>query len=148
MSCASTAVPRSCRPTGSSHRRFAQCPKKWARLGSNQRPLACEASALPLSYAPGAHYSSHSPVGHWGVGGVCKAFSKRSPKFRCGGRAPSGIGHGSRLARLDWSRVLPGDDSLDCFHWSAPLPSAAVVSVCAFGGSSSHVAPVQTPSGL
>ena len=25
----------------------------WARLGSNQRPLACEASALPLSYAPG-----------------------------------------------------------------------------------------------
>ena len=26
---------------------------EWARLGSNQRPLACEASALPLSYAPG-----------------------------------------------------------------------------------------------
>ena len=26
---------------------------RWARLGSNQRPLACEASALPLSYAPG-----------------------------------------------------------------------------------------------
>ena len=24
----------------------------WARLGLNQRPLACEASALPLSYAP------------------------------------------------------------------------------------------------
>jgi site-specific DNA recombinase len=31
-----TAGPRSCRPTGSSHRRFAQCPKKWAQLGSNQ----------------------------------------------------------------------------------------------------------------
>ena len=27
----------------------------WARLGLNQRPLACEASALPLSYAPGTH---------------------------------------------------------------------------------------------
>jgi hypothetical protein len=27
---------------------------EWARLGSNQRPLACEASALPLSYAPGS----------------------------------------------------------------------------------------------
>ncbi len=26
----------------------------WARLVSNQRPLACEASALPLSYAPGS----------------------------------------------------------------------------------------------
>jgi hypothetical protein len=28
------------------------CESIWARLGSNQRPLACEASALPLSYAP------------------------------------------------------------------------------------------------
>ena len=26
---------------------------EWAHLGSNQGPLACEASALPLSYAPG-----------------------------------------------------------------------------------------------
>jgi hypothetical protein len=26
---------------------------QWARLGSNQRPPACEAGALPLSYAPG-----------------------------------------------------------------------------------------------
>src|SRR3954467_9508029 len=26
--------------------------KGWARRGSNLRPLACEASALPLSYAP------------------------------------------------------------------------------------------------
>jgi hypothetical protein len=26
--------------------------EKWAHLGSNQGPLACEASALPLSYAP------------------------------------------------------------------------------------------------
>lgn len=25
---------------------------EWAQLGLNQRPLACEASALPLSYAP------------------------------------------------------------------------------------------------
>ena len=29
-------------------------PAGWARLVSNQRPLACEASALPLSYAPGS----------------------------------------------------------------------------------------------
>ena len=28
------------------------CHGWWARLGLNQRPLACEASALPLSYAP------------------------------------------------------------------------------------------------
>jgi integrase len=30
------------------------CKSIWARLGLNQRPLACEASALPLSYAPKA----------------------------------------------------------------------------------------------
>jgi hypothetical protein len=28
-------------------------PGRWARVGSNQRPLACEAIALPPSYAPG-----------------------------------------------------------------------------------------------
>ena len=32
---------------------YFQALFEWARLGSNQRPLACEASALPLSYAPG-----------------------------------------------------------------------------------------------
>ena len=26
--------------------------KQWAQVGSNHRPLACKASALPLSYAP------------------------------------------------------------------------------------------------
>ena len=31
---------------------------RWARLVSNQRPLACEASALPLSYAPGTGLAS------------------------------------------------------------------------------------------
>lgn len=34
----------------------AKCRKRrgewWARLGLNQRPPACEADALPLSYAP------------------------------------------------------------------------------------------------
>jgi hypothetical protein len=34
----------------------------WARLVSNQRPLACEASALPLSYAPGGRQSRRRPA--------------------------------------------------------------------------------------
>ena len=34
-------------------RKAKRARDEWARLGSNQRPLACEASALPLSYAPG-----------------------------------------------------------------------------------------------
>jgi hypothetical protein len=32
--------------------RRLQRVSQWARLGSNQRPPACEAGALPLSYAP------------------------------------------------------------------------------------------------
>src|SRR5690242_9139530 len=49
----------------------------WARLGSNQRPLACKASALPLSYAPGygpSHATQDRPV--------------PSTKDRCQRRAP------------------------------------------------------------
>jgi hypothetical protein len=35
------------------HAGFAQpCGRRWAQLGLNQRPPACEAGALPLSYAP------------------------------------------------------------------------------------------------
>ena len=45
----------------------------WARLGSNQRPLACEASALPLSYAPGDRESS------WRCG-VRRPCSDRHPR--------------------------------------------------------------------
>jgi hypothetical protein len=40
---------------------------EWAHLGLNQGPLACEASALPLSYAPGtraqnSRYPGRCPV--------------------------------------------------------------------------------------
>src|SRR5439155_18761014 len=34
--------------------------EKWARLGSNQRPPACEAGALPLSYAPRLGHDSEA----------------------------------------------------------------------------------------
>lgn len=39
-------------PTRQRHLLPGVRPSQWARLVSNQRPLACEASALPLSYAP------------------------------------------------------------------------------------------------
>ena len=35
---------------------------RWARLGSNQRPLPCEGSALPLSYAPGRPIIRRRPI--------------------------------------------------------------------------------------
>ena len=40
------------RPPERRNRRLAGCFVRWARRVSNLRPLACEASALPLSYAP------------------------------------------------------------------------------------------------
>jgi hypothetical protein len=39
-----------------------QEPPSWARVVSNHRPLACEASALPLSYAPGRE-THHTAAG-------------------------------------------------------------------------------------
>ena len=38
------------------------CGGEWAQLGSNQRPPACEAGALPLSYAPRAAEAECSPA--------------------------------------------------------------------------------------
>src|SRR5215208_4262159 len=53
--CAAGCVVTICdAPLGGSRRSNRAARPQWARLGSNQRPLACEASALPLSYAPGA----------------------------------------------------------------------------------------------
>ena len=51
--------PADCRPcclrrSSSNGRRTLGDDETWARQGSNLRPLACKARALPLSYAPGA----------------------------------------------------------------------------------------------
>ena len=56
------------------------CKSGWARLGSNQRPLACEASALPLSYAPldGAFYAGRVPRG-WPRSDVVGQAGDRHP---------------------------------------------------------------------
>ena len=43
--------------------------EKWSRLGSNQRPPACEAGALPLSYETGAERRTRSKIStHRGTG--------------------------------------------------------------------------------
>jgi hypothetical protein len=51
---------------------------EWARLVSNQRPLACEASALPLSYAPWAGNDRR------GIGAKRRELSPRSGCSRPG----------------------------------------------------------------
>ncbi len=63
---------------------------QWAHLGSNQGPLACEASALPLSYAPGAEK---------GIGGTFRAWLRRRSHRRvsalAAGRAVGSAGRGA-----------------------------------------------------
>jgi hypothetical protein len=53
------------------HLRAAQT-KWWARLGLNQRPPACEADALPLSYAP-AIAALDKPISYPTVGRLSSA---------------------------------------------------------------------------
>jgi hypothetical protein len=53
-----------CAPTGPETGCGVKSFAWWAQLGSNQRPLACKASALPLSYAP----SPRAPVFRVGNG--------------------------------------------------------------------------------
>ena len=54
QTCSGAQISEKVRKTGRVTARFEVriASKPWARLVSNQRPLACEASALPLSYAP------------------------------------------------------------------------------------------------
>jgi hypothetical protein len=48
----SANAPEPAEPSNDETPADAEASRPWARLVSNQRPLACEASALPLSYAP------------------------------------------------------------------------------------------------
>jgi hypothetical protein len=68
----------------------------WAHLGSNQGPLACEASALPLSYAPGRSRLAKLEQCPKRSG---LAASRRYDDAGCGDASPSGAGtDGSRKA--------------------------------------------------
>ena len=61
---------------------------RWARRVSNLRPLACEASALPLSYAP---QRSEESSGVSGSGALATRTCRRSRTLR-GERAQARIG--------------------------------------------------------
>jgi hypothetical protein len=118
-SCASTAAPRSCRPTGSSHRRFAQCPKKWARLGSNQRPLACEASALPLSYAPeGCNLPENDREPGLPRPRMVRGWSEVTLRRPCRGR--NGSAEDLLLLRRDAAVHDSRDMAFSCGHTARP----------------------------
>jgi hypothetical protein len=65
--------------------------KWWARLGSNQRPLRCQRSALPLSYAPTIDWPEKPPF---------RSFS------------PTGVGLARRCRATDAARM----PSRPCMH--------------------------------
>ena len=53
-SCAASEVKRWTQPRRNALRYLmVERKREWAQVGSNHRPPACEAGALPLSYAPG-----------------------------------------------------------------------------------------------
>jgi ATP-dependent Clp protease adaptor protein ClpS len=72
---------------------------QWAHLGSNQGPLACEASALPLSYAPERAK---------GIGGL-GTFRPVSPATLTPPRERARRGTGSGLGR-PWRVIVLNDD--------------------------------------
>ncbi len=65
--------------------------KKWARLGSNQQPLVCETSALPLSYSPvsdpGQGIEPRFPRSERGVLPVGRSRNGLSVHLPCRGRS-------------------------------------------------------------
>jgi hypothetical protein len=56
-----TGRSRTCAPrvSGGRSSELSYGHEEWARLGSNQQPLACETSALPLSYSPMSVWVCH-----------------------------------------------------------------------------------------
>ena len=68
----------------------------WARVVSNHRPLACEASALPLSYAPGRSRDS-----------------RRRLRQRSGGPGPQAARCSGRARELGWRPELDPRMELD-----------------------------------
>ena len=72
---------------------------EWAHLGSNQGPLACEASALPLSYAPRADKGIGAPG----------TFSAMAPATLTPPRERARRGSGSGLGRA-WRVIVLNDD--------------------------------------
>lgn len=64
----------------------------WSRLGSNQRPSACEADALPLSYRTGAERRTRSKV----------STLRRFPRTRCSDGRRGAPGCTKKFVRPAW----------------------------------------------
>ena len=76
---------------------------EWAHLGSNQGPLACEASALPLSYAPVERRRLSKAFRELGTVRAMPAGTKTPPRERTTGGSGTGLGR-------PWNVVVLNDD--------------------------------------
>jgi hypothetical protein len=93
--------------------RHFQRVSQWARLGSNQRPPACEAGALPLSYAPRPAEDSFADASFAGVGSERMDLRLIRAKWswlgagRAGLRAATTRPGGPRIRPVapDWARL-------------------------------------------
>jgi hypothetical protein len=96
-----TALLRSGRPISPTPLRRKRPGRGWAHLGSNQGPPACEAGALPLSYAPGSRAEDTQP--HFAATAGFAGGGRNGDGSK---RRTSTSHHGSR-SEPDLSRVKP-----------------------------------------
>src|SRR5262249_42601110 len=94
---------------------FRSALSAWARLGSNQQPLVCETSALPLSYSPvsdpGQGIEPRFPRSERGVLPVGRSRNGLSVHLlERKIDAAGGPGHGATVC------VSPGQQPDDVFH--------------------------------
>src|SRR3984957_707716 len=91
---------------------------RWSRLGSNQRPPACEAGALPLSYETSA------------AGETTSKISTRAPRQNVPPEVKS-------MARVSMPRNLCGPTELDYCRASHRATISSVARGCSAVGSAS-----------
>src|SRR5260370_41952929 len=117
-----------CRPpgaTGGGRAVFFRVWDWWARLGSNQRPLRCQRSALPLSYAPARRGAKPliTPRGKAPYIG-CARRGKRRPEAAVPAKA------GTSIRTLGLKATPPPRSVLRTSPPSPPLPGG--------GGETTH----------
>ena len=115
--------------------------KRWARLGSNQRPPACEAGALPLSYAPPAALLPERSVATMEVPAALRAFEPGQIRkeaalriaLRCRGSFDSDGVEGAILSRSR-AHSSAGERPLHTREVPGSIPGAPIGKPAVVGG--------------
>ncbi len=143
------ATGRSRRLRAAAKSAWSGLSRPWARRVSNLRPLACEASALPLSYAPWCPRprllvsEDRAGAGIVRRGGGSAALSRRSPRHRsrCSRCCPAGRRCRWRCGRRFRPRRLAAVAALAA---DAAVAAATAVAAAAGGAAAAATAAVAT----